>query len=650
MKKIYQTLFVVLGGLSVHTSAKAQCVNITCPPSITVQTDSGQCSAVVNFAAPIDSNTCTSSGSMTFNYTGSMQTYTVPAGVTSIRVDASGAQGGSVTTSCAATGGLGARMIGDISVTPGEVISILVGGQGNSNGADAGGGGGTFVVRVGNVPLVVAGGGGGATNNIGSCGSNRNGLDATITTSGTASANGLVAGGTGGNGGGASSGSGGGGGGFLTDGTAGTGLANNNGKSYLNGGIGGTGNNNDGGGYGGGGAGWFTGGNGGGGGGYSGGGTSGSQPYSGGGGGGSYNSGSNQVNTAGFQTGNGRVIITYNVVGPTYTTQTAGLVSGSSFPIGQTTVAFAVTDSAGSNDSCTFSVTVVDSTAPVIVCPPSDTVSNTPGTCGATVTYGSGMAFDNCGGVTTTTLSGPASGATFPEGITTVTLQATDSAGNAATCSFDVEVVVDDASTQSVSICNGDSYVIGNNSYTATGTYVDTLSNGGGCDSVVTTNLTVEPAIDVTTSAAGGTITANATGATYQWFDCDGGGVSIISGATGQSFTASQSGSYGVIVSIGNCADTSACVTLVGMGAGQMAHEARIYPNPTTGLVTVDLGQVQMSATLEVMDLSGKKLLAQHTAQASQTQLDLSDLENGVYFVRITTQAGQHTIRLVLQN
>ncbi|MBX7219549.1 MAG: putative Ig domain-containing protein [Blastocatellia bacterium] len=265
---------------------------------------------------------------VTFNYTGSLQTYTVPPGVTSIKIVAAGAQGGSVSVSCAATGGLGARMEGDFSVTPGENLSILVGQQGLTNGADAGGGGGTFVVRTGNVPLIVAGGGGGATNNIGNCGGNRDGLNATVTTSGTASGNGLVAGGINGNGGGASSGSGGGGGGFLTNGTAGTGLAGNNGKSYLNGGAGGTGNNNDFGGYGGGGAGWFTGGNGGGGGGYSGGGTSGSLPFTGGGSGGSYNVGTNQVNTAGFQTGNGFVTITELVVCPTVTVTNPATAQG----------------------------------------------------------------------------------------------------------------------------------------------------------------------------------------------------------------------------------------------------------------------------------------------------------------------------------
>lgn len=441
MKQNLPAKLMVMGVLLSAASAWGQCVSITCPSNITTVTDSGQCSAVVTFSAPAAVNTCGSTTSTTFNYVSpSLQTFTVPAGVTSINIDASGAQGGSVTTTCAATGGLGARMVGDFAVTPGEVLSIMVGQQGFTNGSDAGGGGGTFVVRTGNVLLVAAGGGGGATNNIGQCGSNRNGVNATITTSGTASANGIVAGGINGNGGGASSGSGGGGGGFLTDGVAGTGLANNNGKCYLNGGAGGTGNNNDFGGYGGGGAGWFTGGNGGGGGGYSGGGTSGSQPFSGGGGGGSYSIGTNQNNSAGFQTGNGRVIITYVATGPANVTQIAGLASGAAFPVGTTTQTFVVSDGLGSTDTCSFTVTVQDMQAPVISCQSNITVANDAGQCGAIVTYTTPSATDNCASPTVTQTAGLASGAMFPLGTTTVSYSAADASGNTTSCSFTVTV------------------------------------------------------------------------------------------------------------------------------------------------------------------------------------------------------------------
>lgn len=417
----------------------AQCVTITCPSNISVNTDAGNCSAVVTYSAPVAVNSCGSSATQTFNYTGSLQTFTVPAGVTTLTIDASGAQGGSVTTTCAATGGLGARMVGDFTVTPGEVLSIMVGQQGLTNGSDAGGGGGTFVVRTGNVPLVCAGGGGGATNNIGSCGSNRNGINATITTSGTASGNGLVAGGINGNGGGASTGSGGGGGGFYTDGVAGTGLANNNGKAYVNGGAGGTGNNNDFGGYGGGGAGWFTGGNGGGGGGYSGGATSGSQPYTGGGGGGSYNAGSNQSNTAGFQTGNGRVIITYTANGPVSMTQIQGLASGAAFPVGTTTVTYAATDGGSNNDTCSFTVTVTDAQNPTAICQNSTVYLNSSGTALVTGSMLNNGSSDACGIASLSPSSTSFNCANV--GANTVTLTVTDNNGNTNTCSSTVTVM-----------------------------------------------------------------------------------------------------------------------------------------------------------------------------------------------------------------
>ena len=282
----------------------------------------------------------------TFVYSGAIQNFTVPSGVTQLSVDARGAGGGSVTT-CSASGGLGARMFGVITVTPGQVISILVGqAGGNSGSSGEGGGGGGSYVATGTVPLVVAGGGGGASSNIGSCGTFLNGVNASTNTAGTANASGVVSGGTGGNGGTGSGGSGGGGGGFYTNGTSPN--ANGGGRAFVNGGAGGFGTSSNGG-FGGGGCGWSTGGNGGGGGGYSGGGTYGSSPYTGGGGGGSYNIGTNQINTAGFQAGNGLVILSY------------GVGSNSSGPLigGSTALSFSFTGSSQNYTvpSCVNSIT-----------------------------------------------------------------------------------------------------------------------------------------------------------------------------------------------------------------------------------------------------------------------------------------------------
>ena len=47
------------------------------------------------------------------------------------------------------------------------------------------------------------------------------------------------------------------------------------------------------------------------------------------------------------------------------------------------------------------------------------------------------------------------------------------------------------SSTNNTTICSGDFFVVGSNSYTNSGTYIDVLTATNGCDSTVTTNLTV---------------------------------------------------------------------------------------------------------------------------------------------------------------
>ncbi len=265
-------------------------------------------------------------GSYTANYSGSIVTWTVPAGVTSINISAKGAQGGSANTG---TGGLGAIMTGAFSVTPGQVLSILVGQQ-PTGGTYAGGGGGTFVglgaTYTSATPMIVAGGGGGAYTGTGG--------GASTGTSG----NGPVPG-TSGNGAGSTS-CGGGGGGFYTSGLADNGFSGGGsaggGAGFWQGGAGGTFGTYQPGGFGGGAAANYASScnnRGGAGGGYSGG----SGINSGtltdiGFGGGSFNGGTSQSSSV-ANTGNGQVIISWSAVaGCSSTTRTPVTVTVSPVP------------------------------------------------------------------------------------------------------------------------------------------------------------------------------------------------------------------------------------------------------------------------------------------------------------------------------
>lgn len=67
--------------------------------------------------------------------------------------------------------------------------------------------------------------------------------------------------------------------------------------------------------------------------------------------------------------------------------QTAGLPSGSEFPVGTTTNTFEVTDASGNTSTCSFDVEVSDVEAPAITCPGDIEVDNDAGVCGAVVDY-----------------------------------------------------------------------------------------------------------------------------------------------------------------------------------------------------------------------------------------------------------------------
>jgi hypothetical protein len=122
-------------------------------------------------------------GSSTFDFTGGAQMFVVPDCVSTVRIEAYGAEGGD--GDGVAVGGLGGYAAADVPVTPGESLEVHVGGAGSTvinaatggyNGGggaleavvqgigDSGTGGGASDVRRGaglDGRLVVAGGGGG---------------------------------------------------------------------------------------------------------------------------------------------------------------------------------------------------------------------------------------------------------------------------------------------------------------------------------------------------------------------------------------------------------------------------------------------------------------------------------------------------------
>ena len=203
--------------------------------------------------------------------------------------------------------------------------------------------------------------------------------------------------------------------------------------------------------------------------------------------------------------------------------------------------------------------------------------------------------------------------------------------------------------TDIVTACNSYTWIDGNN-YTSsnnTATYNIVGGAANGCDSLVTIDLTINGVSDLTTSTSGLTISANNTLATYQWLDCDNGNA-IISGETGQLFNATANGNYAVELTENGCIDTSACVsiTTVGIIENSFGDEFKIYPNPTDGNFSIDLGDNHNSITVKVTELNGKLIQSKQYNNAHLLNLNIYE-PAGIYLLIIESTNKKAIIRLI---
>jgi len=249
---------------------------------------------------------------------------------------------------------------------------------------------------------------------------------------------------------------------------------------------------------------------------------------------------------------------------------------------------------------------------------------------------------------------------TPPIGSTTYTATSTD----AADCPFIITIFVGDYPTvdagTDVNVCEGDSTVLNasgtatnyswdggildgvnflppaatTTTYTLTGTIDST-----GCQSTDMVDVTVVVP-DVSITATGSTLICNQAGASYQWLDCP--GLTPIPGETGQSFTPIADGNYAVIVTLFGCIDTSTCQPVFAGLNPQADKTLRVYPNPTTGILQIDMaGTFQYS----LINLVGETVL--NGRATDNKYLDLEKTAKGAYFLKVISDGTEQTIKIV---
>ena len=202
---------------------------------------------------------------------------------------------------------------------------------------------------------------------------------------------------------------------------------------------------------------------------------------------------------------------------------------------------------------------------------------------------------------------------------------------------------------QKLHICAGETY----QGHDTAGTFVDSLHTIGGCDSVIILELQFNPLPGVPTiGQSGSTLTATAdSGMVYSW-QLNG---DSIAGQHSATLPLTQIGNYTVIVTdSAGCSNTSTIfpVTSVGIAETALSGAIEIYPNPANGqFVLRSKGLVGKDIKLTVFDAVGVKVIntIYQTIGGQDIAININQLSQGIYMVQLQVEGVTVTKKLVVQ-
>ncbi|WP_405205528.1 T9SS type A sorting domain-containing protein [Aquimarina sp. LLG6339-5] len=166
------------------------------------------------------------------------------------------------------------------------------------------------------------------------------------------------------------------------------------------------------------------------------------------------------------------------------------------------------------------------------------------------------------------------------------------------------------------------------------------FTNANGCNDTASDTIEVfelpDTSVDDTSSP---TFTANISGASYQWIDCDTN--TSIPGETNQSFTAIENGNYSVEITFNGCSERSSCFLVATLSVEEEElkdQDLRIYPIPTKSLLNISVPIKKAT----IFNMIGKKVFESNT-----NSFDISELNAGIYFVNIEGEKGNTVKRII---
>ncbi|MEL7532084.1 MAG: LamG-like jellyroll fold domain-containing protein [Bacteroidota bacterium] len=229
-----------------------------------------------------------------------------------------------------------------------------------------------------------------------------------------------------------------------------------------------------------------------------------------------------------------------------------------------------------------------------------------------------------------------------------------DTLTNAAGCDsiLIVGLQIDNSTSTTLPIISCGPYISpsGKYTYTSSGSYQDTIPNQEGCLEYLTLNVTIVE-VDTAVVQVNRDLTAQATGVSYQWLDCNNNFAPILA-ANQQTFVPDDPGSYAVQITDNGCIDTSACFTVSsGLSISNHSFETELaaYPNPSNDRFVIELGAVYADIQYSLLNMKGQTVLTERSAQQQKIKLNLANYPSGIYLLQLQADGRNASMKLRLQ-
>ena len=209
-------------------------------------------------------------------------------------------------------------------------------------------------------------------------------------------------------------------------------------------------------------------------------------------------------------------------------------------------------------------------------------------------------------------------------------------------------------SNQSFTLCEGESIMVGNNTYTSSGLFFDTLSSSLGCDSIVVTELFIEEQhyagadtlislCDTVVAFDLNTLLSSDASLNGTWIDVDQTGAlngsmlnpTMATTATYEFLYATTSDAPCTNDTALVAVTVDSCSILVSTNFDIANTAWTVYPNPSNGVFYLTNNSAKIEGSwIQVIDIRGQEIWRQNI-NSDVTILNFEELANQVYFLRV---------------